>query len=179
MRTEVGITRHVWHGGYMERLRIMYNRKLKKMCEIDYYGPWFLGTPGKLQLALAHNYGGHPKDYVVLSFTQEQYQNRRRPLITEDWQPLMNWKDGRLIPSDEVYTGEWLAPVDSKKELETLVHSDKLSISEIMLLVQHAKKFPLKVTIGRGTVTLRNKDQATMFSMGICMTFEASVTKKE
>lgn len=54
-------------------------------------------------------------------------------------------------------------------------HSPKLSITEIMLMVQKAedKDFPLKVKIGRGTANIVNKKQATFFSLGILMALDA------
>jgi len=54
-----------------------------------------------------------------------------------------------------------------------LTHSKKLSISEIMLLVQRAEEFPIRVKIDRGTCHIKNKDQATMFSLGILAALDA------
>lgn len=57
--------------------------------------------------------------------------------------------------------------------METLYHSEELRMSEIMLKVQRAEVFPLKIVVGKGTAKILSKEQATFFSLGILMALEA------
>jgi len=59
-------------------------------------------------------------------------------------------------------------------EVKTLVHNaDNMRASEMMLEVQKAKDFPLKVKVGRSTYTLENMYDARKFSLGMLAVLEA------
>lgn len=82
----------------------------------------------------------------------------------------LNYERGMLI---EAWTQN-----KNKKE-KTLTHSRELPISEIALIVQKSKEFPLRVKIGRGTTTIENEDQATLFSLGVMQAIEAKEQEKD
>jgi len=57
--------------------------------------------------------------------------------------------------------------------MATLVHGKDLRASELMLNVQRANDFPLKVEVGLSTYTLRNKSEARKFALGMMAALEA------
>jgi hypothetical protein len=58
-------------------------------------------------------------------------------------------------------------------EVKTLVHNADMRASEMMLEVQKAKDFPLKVKVGRSTYTLESMYDARKFALGMLAVLEA------
>jgi len=59
--------------------------------------------------------------------------------------------------------------------MKTLVHSEELPITEIMVKVQvlDSSEFPIEIKIGRGTFKLQNPEQARLFALGILACLDA------
>ena len=58
--------------------------------------------------------------------------------------------------------------------MKEIVHdSEEMRASDIMLEVQDAKDFPLRIKIGRNTFILGTKEEARKFALGMLAVFEA------